>query len=97
MNFQWFLLQINPGIGKMVKNVINVTVNVSTNCMRLTIYENHIYRVSAVRKGNLAQFNQVLENHGEKFQAEDTYVLIIRLRHNVIKTGNVAFDIIQEV
>ncbi len=45
------------------------------------------FSVAAVRKGNLAQFNQVLENHGEKFQAEDTYILIIRLRHNVIKTG----------
>ena len=43
--------------------------------------------IVAVRKGNLAQFNQVLENHGEKFQGEDTYILIIRLRHNVIKTG----------
>ena len=40
-----------------------------------------------MRKGNLAQFNQVLVNHGEKFQGEDTYILIIRLRHNVIKTG----------
>nr|XP_006814940.1 PREDICTED: 26S proteasome non-ATPase regulatory subunit 3-like isoform X2 [Saccoglossus kowalevskii] len=41
----------------------------------------------AVRTGNLARFNEVLENFGPKFQAEDTYTLIIRLRHNVIKTG----------
>jgi len=41
----------------------------------------------AVREGKLAKFNQVLEKFGEKFQAEDTYTLIIRLRHNVIKTG----------
>lgn len=42
---------------------------------------------AAVRTGNLAKFNQVLEQFGEKFQADGTYTLIIRLRHNVIKTG----------
>ncbi|CAF0724321.1 unnamed protein product [Brachionus calyciflorus] len=41
----------------------------------------------AVRAGNLARFNQVLEKFGEKFMKEDTWTLIIRLRHNVIKTG----------
>uniref|UniRef100_A0A3P8VJM1 26S proteasome regulatory subunit RPN3 n=1 Tax=Cynoglossus semilaevis TaxID=244447 RepID=A0A3P8VJM1_CYNSE len=41
----------------------------------------------AVRTGNLANFNQVLEQFGEKFQTDGTYTLIIRLRHNVIKTG----------
>ncbi|ESO86782.1 hypothetical protein LOTGIDRAFT_207043 [Lottia gigantea] len=41
----------------------------------------------AVRGGNLIKFNQVLAKFGSKFQAEDTYTLIIRLRHNVIKTG----------
>ncbi|KAK1875613.1 26S proteasome non-ATPase regulatory subunit 3 [Dissostichus eleginoides] len=41
----------------------------------------------AVRMGNLAKFNQVLEEFGEKFQTDGTYTLIIRLRHNVIKTG----------
>jgi len=41
----------------------------------------------AVRTGNLARFNEVLENFGLKFQADHTYTLIIRLRHNVIKTG----------
>ena len=41
----------------------------------------------AVRAGNLARFNEVLENFGPKFQADHTYTLIIRLRHNVIKTG----------
>lgn len=41
----------------------------------------------AVRTGNLARFNEVLENFGPKFQADHTYTLIIRLRHNVIKTG----------
>ena len=43
--------------------------------------------LAAVRMGNLAKFNQVLEEFGEKFQVDGTYTLIIRLRHNVIKTG----------
>ncbi|KAF0022255.1 hypothetical protein F2P81_025481 [Scophthalmus maximus] len=33
------------------------------------------------------EFNQVLDQFGEKFQTDGTYTLIIRLRHNVIKTG----------
>jgi 26S proteasome regulatory subunit N3 len=41
----------------------------------------------AVRTGNLQRFNEVLENFGPKFQSDHTYTLIIRLRHNVIKTG----------
>lgn len=41
----------------------------------------------AVRTGNLALFNETLEKYSPKFQQEDTYTLIIRLRHNVIKTG----------
>uniref|UniRef100_H3CLZ4 26S proteasome non-ATPase regulatory subunit 3 n=1 Tax=Tetraodon nigroviridis TaxID=99883 RepID=H3CLZ4_TETNG len=43
----------------------------------------------AVRTGNLSKFNQVLEQFGEKFQTDGTYTLIIRLRHNVIKTAGV--------
>lgn len=43
--------------------------------------------VAAVRNGDLIQFNQVLEKHMQKFQCDHTYTLIIRLRHNVIKTG----------
>ncbi|NWH41279.1 PSMD3 ATPase, partial [Chloropsis hardwickii] len=45
----------------------------------------------AVRTGNLAKFNQVLDQFGDKFQADGTYTLIIRLRHNVIKTGRRMF------
>ena len=41
----------------------------------------------AVRLGNLKMFNEVVEKFKEKFHAEKTYTLIIRLRHNVIKTG----------
>merc|ERR1712168_1654819 len=41
----------------------------------------------AVRAGSLKQFNQVLEKHAARFQKEGNYLLITRLRHNVIKTG----------
>lgn len=41
----------------------------------------------AVRTGDLRRFNEVLAKFGDKFQAENTYTLILRLRHNVIKTG----------
>ncbi|KAG1649710.1 26S proteasome non-ATPase regulatory subunit 3 [Nymphon striatum] len=41
----------------------------------------------AVKAGNLGRFNEVLDNFGTQFQADHTYTLIIRLRHNVIKTG----------
>ncbi|KAL7829184.1 hypothetical protein AOLI_G00300690 [Acnodon oligacanthus] len=44
-------------------------------------------QTNSVRTGNLAKFNQVLDQFGEKFQTDGTYTLIIRLRHNVIKTG----------
>nr|CAG4647782.1 EOG090X03QW [Moina brachiata] len=65
------------------------------------IPERHIFRQStmrhalapyfqmtqAVRLGDINRFNQVLENYGRVFQADHTYTLIIRLRHNVIKTA----------
>lgn len=65
------------------------------------IPERHIFRQStmrhalapyfqmtqAVRLGDINRFNQVLENYGNMFQADHTYTLIIRLRHNVIKTA----------
>lgn len=41
----------------------------------------------AVRSGDLARFGVVIENFGPNFQADHTFTLIIRLRHNVIKTG----------
>jgi 26S proteasome regulatory subunit N3 len=41
----------------------------------------------AVRTGNLHNFNQTLTTYGDRFSAEGTYTLIVRLRHNVIKTG----------
>lgn len=41
----------------------------------------------AVRSGDLNRFGVVIENYGRKFQTDHTFTLIIRLRHNVIKTG----------
>ena len=43
--------------------------------------------ISAVRTGDLHLFNQTLKNFSPKFQQDGTYTLIIRLHHNVIKTG----------
>lgn len=41
----------------------------------------------AIHTGDLSRFNDVLRMHGSQFSADGTYTLIIRLRHNVIKTG----------
>jgi 26S proteasome regulatory subunit N3 len=41
----------------------------------------------AVRTGNLALFQQTLQSHIKTFESDRTYTLILRLRHNVIKTG----------
>lgn len=41
----------------------------------------------AVRMGNLQRFGEVLENFGPQFRADYTFTLILRLRHNVIKTA----------
>eukprot|EP00126_Sphaerothecum_destruens_P013632 Sdes_comp23336_c0_seq1m21602 len=41
----------------------------------------------SVRTGNLAKFSQLLESSKDKFVRDGMYTLILRLRHNVIKTG----------
>ncbi|KAF5306395.1 hypothetical protein FQA39_LY08904 [Lamprigera yunnana] len=41
----------------------------------------------AVRLGNLQRFGEVLENFGPQFRQDHTFTLILRLRHNVIKTA----------
>ena len=43
--------------------------------------------VQAVRVGVLSLFQTTLQKHSGLFQADKTYSLILRLRHNVIKTG----------
>lgn len=47
----------------------------------------YLQLTQAVRTGNLALFNKTLKANAPKFQSEGTYTLIIRLHHNVIKTG----------
>ncbi|VDP18972.1 unnamed protein product [Schistosoma margrebowiei] len=41
----------------------------------------------AIHAGDLSRFNDTLRVHGAQFSADKMYTLIIRLRHNVIKTG----------
>jgi len=41
----------------------------------------------AVRNGDLIQFNKVVEQYGEAFQADQNHTLVQRLGHNVLKTG----------
>ena len=43
--------------------------------------------VKAVRKGDLEKFKDVLQEWGPIFESDDTLSLILRLRHNVIKSG----------
>jgi 26S proteasome regulatory subunit N3 len=50
----------------------------------------HIRRAnisSAVRVGDLEAFQTALNNHSPRFHLDGTYSLILRLRHNVIKTA----------
>lgn len=54
--------------------------------MRRTL-QPYFQLTQAVRTGNLNNFNQTLTTYSDKFSAEGTYTLIVRLRHNVIKTG----------
>lgn len=42
----------------------------------------------AVRVGDLEAFHKAMQEHAETFKADKTYSLIVRLRHNVIKTGS---------
>merc|ERR1712083_811357 len=41
----------------------------------------------AVRAGNLSSFEQVVNTHKSIFVRDGIYPLIVRIRHNVIKTG----------
>ncbi|SCV74052.1 BQ2448_6484 [Microbotryum intermedium] len=43
--------------------------------------------VQAVRVGDLTKFNTALTSHAKTFSADSTQSLIVRLRHNVIKTA----------
>ncbi|CAJ0864316.1 9850_t:CDS:10 [Entrophospora sp. SA101] len=43
--------------------------------------------VQAVRIGDLSKFQEALAKYAEVFRKDKNYTLILRLRHNVIKTG----------
>ncbi|CAH7665792.1 26S proteasome non-ATPase regulatory subunit 3 [Phakopsora pachyrhizi] len=43
--------------------------------------------VQAVRVGDITRFEEALNIHSRRFLADQTYTLILRLRHNVIKTA----------
>lgn len=41
----------------------------------------------AVRMGDVSKFSGAIKTYGAKFRADQTFTLILRLRHSVIKTG----------
>ncbi|KAJ3118743.1 26S proteasome non-ATPase regulatory subunit 3 [Phlyctochytrium bullatum] len=47
----------------------------------------YLHITQAVRIGDLAKFQETLASYESAFKADKTYTLILRLRHNVIKTG----------
>ncbi|OQR91890.1 26S proteasome non-ATPase regulatory subunit 3 [Achlya hypogyna] len=47
----------------------------------------YLQLTNAVRVGNLEDFTAVLTQFADVFKADKTHTLILRLRHNVIKTG----------
>jgi len=49
--------------------------------------EPYLYITQAVRRGDLAVFTNVVSEHKERLQADNTYTLISRLAHQVVKAG----------
>jgi len=47
----------------------------------------YLHIVQAVRIGDLTNFQETLAKYGDVFRRDKTFTLILRLRHNVIKTG----------
>ncbi|XP_071522252.1 probable 26S proteasome non-ATPase regulatory subunit 3 [Panulirus ornatus] len=47
----------------------------------------YLQLTQTVRLGNLVHFTSTLNEYKKKFQEDHTFMLILRLRHNVIKTG----------
>ena len=88
----------NSAIGfKQTANKFAVTVQLLLGEIpeRSIFYDKHLSRplalysqlVQNVRSGDLEKFSQLLEASKSKFLEDRTYTLIMRLRHNVIKTG----------
>eukprot|EP00096_Caligus_rogercresseyi_P001964 TRINITY_DN1352_c0_g1_i1.p1 TRINITY_DN1352_c0_g1~~TRINITY_DN1352_c0_g1_i1.p1 ORF type:complete len:360 (+),score=111.05 TRINITY_DN1352_c0_g1_i1:492-1571(+) len=47
----------------------------------------YFYLTQAVRSGDVKRFQDVLDEHTKLFQGDHTFTLILRLRHNVIRTA----------
>jgi len=47
----------------------------------------YLQLTQAVRSGSVGHFQQVVIDRGDVFKKDNTYLLVQRLRHNVIKTG----------
>jgi len=47
----------------------------------------YLHITQAVRVGDLPAFLRAMQEYSAQFQKDKTYTLILRLRHNVIKTG----------
>lgn len=47
----------------------------------------YLHICQAVRVGDLSAFHKAMQEYGQIFRGDQTYSLIVRLRHNVIKTG----------
>ena len=47
----------------------------------------YLHITQAVRVGDLTAFHKAMQEHSNVFKTDKTYSLIVRLRHNVIKTG----------
>ncbi|RIA82899.1 proteasome regulatory subunit C-terminal-domain-containing protein [Glomus cerebriforme] len=47
----------------------------------------YLHIVQAVRIGDLSKFQETLAKYSDVFRKDKTFTLILRLRHNVIKTG----------
>eukprot|EP00732_Lithocolla_globosa_P004186 Lithocolla_globosa_v1_NODE_3722_length_1597_cov_31.643969.p1 type:complete len:469 gc:universal NODE_3722_length_1597_cov_31.643969:48-1454(+) len=47
----------------------------------------YLHVTHAVRLGDLQKFQEIMNTYSETFKRDHTYTLILRLRHNVIKTG----------
>mmetsp|Transcript_1895 Transcript_1895/g.3882 ORF Transcript_1895/g.3882 Transcript_1895/m.3882 type:complete len:537 (-) Transcript_1895:31-1641(-) len=47
----------------------------------------YLHIAQAVRVGDLGAFHKAMQEHAEGFKKDKTYSLIVRMRHNVIKTG----------
>ena len=68
-------------------NLQGVRIQYSYHGLEMTYANCWNLQFLAVRMGNLQKFHEHLQEFHTQFQQDRTYILIQRLRHNVIKTG----------